>query len=50
MASGSELYQISTIDKEIDKEIDLGITLSHDFKFRSHIHKIAQKASKFRGH
>jgi len=45
MGSGSELYQISTTDEETD----LGITFSHDFKFRSHIHKIAQKANKVLG-
>ena len=38
----TELHQISTINKEND----LGITFTHDFKFRSHIYKIAQKANK----
>ena len=43
MGSSTELHQISTINEEND----LGITSSHDFKFRSHIHKIVQKANKF---
>ena len=38
-------YQISTINEEND----LGINFSHDFKFRSHIHKIIQKANKILG-
>ena len=41
----AELHQIRTIDKEND----LGITFSHDFKFRTHIHKIVQKANRVLG-
>ena len=42
MGSSTELHQISMINEEND----LDITFSHDFKFRSHIHKIVQKANK----
>ena len=42
MGSSTELHQISTINEENY----LGITFSDDFKFRSHIHKITQKANK----
>ena len=42
MGSSTELHQISTINEEND----LDITFSDDFKFRSHIHKIVQKANK----
>ena len=45
MGSSTELHQISMINEEND----LGITFSHDFKFRSHIHKIVQKANKILG-
>ena len=45
MGSSAELHQICTIDEEND----LGITLSRDFKFRTHIHKIVQKANRVLG-
>ena len=45
MGSSAELHQICTIDKEND----LGITLSREFKFRTHIHKIVQKANRVLG-
>ena len=45
MGSGAELHQICTVDEEND----LGIMFSCDFKFRSHIHKMVQKANKFLG-
>ena len=33
----------------ISKENDLGITFTYDFKFRSHVYKIAQKANNVLG-
>ena len=45
MGSGNEIHQISSINEEND----LGITYTCDFKFRSHIRKIAQKANKVLG-
>ena len=45
MGSGAELHQICTVDEEND----LGIMFSCDFKFRSHIHKMVQKANKVLG-
>ena len=45
MGFSTELHQISTINEEND----LGITFSDNFKSRSHIHKIVQKASKILG-
>ena len=45
MGSSTELHQISTINEEND----LGITFRYDFKFKSHIHKIVQKANKSLG-
>ena len=45
MGSSAELHQICTIDEEND----LGITLSRDFKFKTHIHKIVQKANRVLG-
>ena len=45
MGSSAELHQICTVDEEND----LGIMFSRDFKFRSHIHKILQKANKVLG-
>ena len=45
MGTSTELHQISMINEETD----LGITFTDDFKFRSHIYKIAQKANKVLG-
>ena len=45
MGSGTALHQICTVDEEND----LGITFSRNFKFKSHIHKMVQKANKFLG-
>ena len=45
MGSSAELHQICTVDEEND----LGIMFSRDFKFRSHIHKMVQKANKVLG-
>ena len=45
MGTSTELHQISTINEGND----LGITFTHNFKFRSHIYKIAQKTNKVLG-
>ena len=45
MGSGTALHQICTVDEEND----LGIMFSRNFKFRSHIHKMVQKANKVLG-
>ena len=45
MGTSTELHQIRTINKDND----LGITFTNDFKFRLHIYKIAQKANKVLG-
>ena len=45
MGSSAELYQICTVDEEND----LGIMFSRNVKFRSHIHKMVQKANKVLG-
>ena len=42
MGSGTALHQICTVDEEND----LGIMFSSNFKFKSHIHKMVQKANK----
>ena len=44
MGISTELHQIRF--STIYEENDLGITFTRDFKFRSHIYKIAQKANK----
>ena len=46
MGTSTELHQIRMINEDNN---DLGITFTHDFKFRSHIYKIAQKANKVLG-
>ena len=45
MGSGTALHQICTVDEEND----LGIMFSSNFKFKSHIHKMVQKANKVLG-
>ena len=45
MGSGTALHQICTVDEEND----LGIMFSRNFKFKSHIHKMVQKANKVLG-
>ena len=45
MGTSTELHQITTINKEND----LGIIFIRNFKFRSHIYKIVQKANKVLG-
>ena len=45
MGLSTVLHLIGTVDEEND----LGITFSRDFKFRSHIYKIVQKANKVLG-
>ena len=45
MGSSAELHQICTVDEEND----LGIMFSCNFKFRSHIRKMVQKANKVLG-
>ena len=45
MVSGTALHQICTVDEEND----LGIMFSRNFKFKSHIHKMVQKANKVLG-
>ena len=42
MGISTELHQIRTISEEND----LGISFTCNFKFRSHIYEIAQKANK----
>ena len=44
-STSTELHQI----RMINEDNDLGITFTHDFKFRSYIYKIAQKANKVLG-
>ena len=45
MGSGTALHQICTVDEEND----LDIMFSCNFKFKSHIHKMVQKANKVLG-
>ena len=45
MGSGTALHQICMVDEEND----LGIMFSRNFKFKSHIHKMVQKANKVLG-
>ena len=45
MGSGTALHQICTVDEENE----LGIMFSRNFKLKSHIHKMVQKANKVLG-